>query len=68
MSAEKKSVIGTVGRWIWDWLASYGLACSLLFVLAILTILGTWHQRDHGLHQAELRYFHSWFLWAHLGG
>jgi len=49
--------------WLVDLLASYGLACVLLLCLFVLTILGTWYQRDYGLFAAKQRYFLSWFLW-----
>jgi cytochrome c biogenesis protein ResB len=33
-----------------------------LFILVILVIWGTVYQVDHGLYQAQLKFFHSWFF------
>lgn len=43
-------------------LASYGLACVLLFLLLILTLFGTLEQVEHGLYGAQKKYFESWFV------
>ena len=51
-----------------DLLGSFGLCILLLFCLCVLTILGTWFQKDIGLYEAKKRYFESWFLWASVGG
>ncbi len=46
-------------RRISDFLASYGLACILLFLLFLITILGTIEQKDIGLYAAQQKYFTS---------
>lgn len=57
---------------ITNFLSSYGLACVLLTLLLILTLLGTMEQVDHGLYEVQKKYFESWFLiheftpWFHL--
>ncbi len=38
----------------------FAIACAWLF---ILTVAGTWAQRDVGLYLAQERYFTAWFLW-----
>ncbi len=38
----------------------FAIACAWLFVL---TVVGTWVQRDIGLFQAVERYFTAWFIW-----
>ncbi len=43
-------------------LASYGLSCVLFLLLLLLTYLGTLHQVEHGLHEAQTKYFTSFFL------
>lgn len=43
-------------------LGSFGLACVLLLLLFYLTLAGTFHQVDHGLHRAQEQYFWSWFV------
>jgi len=48
--------------------SSFGLALVLLACLFLLTIFGTLHQVDHGLHAAKERFFASWFLWTEVGG
>ena len=53
----------TFGRAVYDALSSYWLCCVLLLALFVLTVKGTLHQVDFGLHDAKQVYFHSWFLW-----
>lgn len=48
-------------------LSSFGLSCVLLLFLFLLTYLGTLAQVEVGLHEAQKRYFESWFLVHHLG-
>ena len=50
-------------------LASYGFACVLLLLLALLVYLGTMEQVELGLFEAQKRYFESPFLvhWLELG-
>lgn len=55
-----------------DILASYGLACVLLFFLLLLTLFGTLEQVDTGLYEVQRKYFESVFVihefndWFHL--
>jgi hypothetical protein len=43
-------------------LCSYGLAIVVLFLLLVLTLLGTWEQKNLGLFEVQRRYFTSFFL------
>lgn len=43
-------------------LSSYGFSCILFLLLLVLTYLGTLYQVDHGLYQAQQKYFSSFFL------
>jgi len=47
-------------------LSSYGLVCVVILLLFVLTLLGTVAQIDLGLHEAQKRYFDSFFLWQPL--
>lgn len=47
--------------------ASHGLACALLIVLFVLTYVGTIAQIDLGLHEAQKRYFDSFFVATPIG-
>ena len=49
-----------------DVLASFPLSCVLFLLLLLLTYLGTLYQVEHGLYQAQRRYFESLVLvhWA----
>ncbi|MBI1318500.1 MAG: hypothetical protein GC168_06085 [Candidatus Hydrogenedens sp.] len=55
-----------------NFLASYGLACVLLFFLLLLTFFGTIEQVDSGLYEVQRKYFESVFVihefndWFHL--
>jgi len=42
--------------------ASYGLSCGLFVLLLLLTYLGTLYQVEHGLYEAQRKYFQSVFL------
>ena len=55
---------------IFNFLASYGLACVVLFLLLLLTFFGTIEQVDTGLYQVQQRYFESFYLvhWSTIGG
>ncbi len=46
---------------------SYGLSCTLLFLLFLLTIGGTLYQVDHGLYDAKKVWFEAWFIWRDFG-
>jgi len=48
-------------------LGSYGLACTLLFFMFLLTLLGTLAQVSDGLFAVQKRYFESWYLLQPLG-
>lgn len=48
-------------------LGSYGLACTLLFFLFLLTLLGTLAQISDGLYAVQKRYFESWYLLQPVG-
>ena len=43
-------------------LSSFGLSCTLLAFLFVLTLLGTYEQVDHGLYAVQKRYFESWYV------
>ena len=44
-------------------LASLKVTVAGLLLLMILTIWGTLYQAEHGLYQAQERFYQSWFLW-----
>jgi hypothetical protein len=46
----------------WKLLTSYGLAVVILVLLTLLTLLGTWEQKDHGLFDTQKKYFESIFV------
>lgn len=43
-------------------LGSYGLACVVLLLLLLLTLLGTLEQADHSLYAVQKKYFESLFV------
>ena len=43
---------------------SIKVTVACLFILCILTVLGTLYQKDHGLFLAQERFFYSWFILA----
>ena len=47
---------------IFDFFASIGLSCVLFLFLLLLTYLGTLYQVEHGLYEAQKKYFESFFL------
>ncbi|MDG1498377.1 MAG: cytochrome c biogenesis protein ResB [Planctomycetota bacterium] len=51
------------GNPIVDILSSLQLACVMLSLLFILTLLGTLYQVEHGLYEAKEVFFSSWFIW-----
>jgi len=42
--------------------ASLKLTVVCLIILAVLVVWGTVYQADHGLYQAQQKFFHSWFF------
>ncbi|MCF6310820.1 MAG: cytochrome c biogenesis protein ResB [Verrucomicrobiales bacterium] len=48
--------------------SSFGLACVVLFLFFILTLLGTLEQVEHGLYETQKRYFDSLFVWYEVAG
>ena len=56
-----------VGRRVLDLFASLKLAMVLLLLLALLTYLGTVAQVEHGLYEAQQKYFSSYFLIERVG-
>ena len=48
-------------------LSSFGLSCTLLILLALLTWLGTLEQVNSGLFQVQEKYFNSFFLVHRVG-
>jgi hypothetical protein len=54
-------------RAVAGFLASYGLSCFLLGVLFVLTFVGTYYQREHGLYAAQKRFFESMFVDVSVG-
>lgn len=48
--------------------SSFGLACTVLFLFFILTLLGTLEQVEHGLYETQKRYFDSLFVWYEVAG
>lgn len=53
---------------LFDFLASYALACILFVLLLVLVFLGTLDQVDNGLYHATQRYFTSMFVIHHMFG
>ena len=53
---------------VMNFLASFGLSCTTLLVLLLLTWLGTLYQVEHGLYVAQKKYFESWIVWQPLFG
>ncbi|MBK8978069.1 MAG: cytochrome c biogenesis protein ResB [Planctomycetes bacterium] len=49
-------------------LGSFGLAAAILFLLTVLTLLGTLAQEDVGLFRAQQAFFESWFVDPELVG
>lgn len=49
-------------------ISSFGLACTVLTLFFILTLLGTLEQVEHGLYETQKRYFDSLFVWYDIGG
>ena len=47
---------------VWKILTSYGLVVVILVMLTLLTLLGTWEQKDHGLFDTQKKYFESIFV------
>jgi len=45
---------------VFAFLTSFGLAITVMFLLLVLTLLGTLAQRDLGIHAAVSKYFTSW--------
>ncbi|MBK7644281.1 MAG: cytochrome c biogenesis protein ResB [Planctomycetes bacterium] len=52
---------------ILDFFSSLGLSSALLILLALLTYLGTIDQVDHGLFEAQKKYFESMVVWQQVG-
>lgn len=52
---------------VFAFFASFGLSCVLLLFLFLLTYLGTLAQVEYGLHEAQKRYFESWYLFHEVG-
>ncbi len=46
---------------LWRFIVSPRLTVICLVLLFVLTLFGTLYQTDHGLHQAKVRFFDSWF-------
>jgi len=49
-------------------ISSFGLACGVLTMFFLLTLLGTLEQVEHGLYETQKRYFDSMFVWYDIGG
>jgi len=49
-------------------ISSFGLACGVLTLFFLLTLLGTLEQVEHGLYETQKRYFDSMFVWYDIGG
>ena len=47
---------------LFRFLSSYGLSIILLFLLLVLTYLGTWEQTTTGIYKVQKKYFESIFL------
>ena len=58
-------VVTFLGKTLCFWISLKATVISLSLLLLIL-VLGTWHQVDHGLFQAQQKYFYSWY--ALVGG
>ena len=48
---------------VFDFFASFGLACVVMALLCLLTFAGTMHMVDLGLHETGNRYFESLFVY-----
>ena len=49
-------------RAIFDFFASYGLACVIFLFLFLVVFLGTLEQAEHGLYDVQQRYFESFVV------
>ena len=67
MSAAKKR--GLADNGFVRWLGSYGLCVTILILLFVLTVFGTWDQRKGGigLHASIQKYFNSYWFTVHVG-
>lgn len=61
MSAPKAKQPAPLER-VLEVLGGYGLACTILLLLFLLTFLGTLEQTESGLFEVQKRYFESLFL------
>lgn len=52
---------------IFRFFASYGLAVAIFFFFFLLILFGTLYQVDHGIYQAQKKYFESLFLIQPIG-
>ena len=61
--AKFNNIDWSPGNWpylLYRFFSSYGLATLVLIFMAIITLLGTLHQIDHGLYAAKKHYFWSY--------
>ncbi len=58
-SRKKPGAPATPLQWAWKVITSFGLVVVVLLLLTILTLLGTWEQKDHGLFDTQEKYFES---------
>jgi len=67
VSPNRESGAGSAGTSLRRWgrrLGSTEIFCYCLLWLIVLTVVGSVAQKYVGLHNAQLRYFSSWILWA----
>ena len=56
-----------LGKLLFDFFASYALCVTLMAFMFLVILLGTLYQVDHGLYEAQKKYFDSLIVLHHLG-
>jgi len=56
-----------IGKYIFAFFASWGLASVVLTLLCLLTFIGTLEMRELGLYTTTSTYFSSWFVMQEIG-
>ena len=57
----------TLPKQIFEFFASFGLAVAIFILMFLLILFGTFYQIDHGIYEAQNKYFYSLFLVHQLG-
>ena len=63
----EENPLRTVGRMVFAFFSSYGLACVVLTLLTLLTFIGTLEMRKLGLYATTDKYFSSMFVVQEVG-